>query len=199
MAQDIDMRRVIIDRDRLPAQWPTHRHAPEFWEQLGRTVATYGFLEEVLGKAIFALTATRHFKTEDEALTAYERWLPTLEKALTDTLKPLADTFGKVARENPDCTTENIDEIVTAIKKASETRNVICHGSWRPPDTAGRSQPFFVNRKKEIFDTSVDIAYLCQLQKHVAELAASVIDTITHMGYQFPGGGGPGRPIWNGT
>ena len=36
--------------------------SPQFWEQLGRTVATYGFLEEVLGKAIFAFTATRNYE-----------------------------------------------------------------------------------------------------------------------------------------
>ena len=95
MAENKGDRRAIIDRDNLPANWPTHRHAPEFWEQLGRTVATYGFLEEVLGKAIFAFTATRRFGTEAELQDAYALWLPTLERALTDTLKPLADAYGR--------------------------------------------------------------------------------------------------------
>lgn len=49
----------VVDIDKLPANFPTHRHDPAFWEALGRTVATFGFLEEVLGKAIFAFTATR--------------------------------------------------------------------------------------------------------------------------------------------
>ncbi len=53
-------KRLIVDRDKLPPLFPTHRHSPQIWEQLGRTVATYGFLEEVLGKAIFAFTATRN-------------------------------------------------------------------------------------------------------------------------------------------
>ena len=39
-----------------------------FWETLGRTIATFGFLEEVLGKAIFAFAATtRHQESEIDA------------------------------------------------------------------------------------------------------------------------------------
>jgi hypothetical protein len=36
-----------------------------FWEALGRTIATFGFLEEVLGKAIFAFTATTQYQESD--------------------------------------------------------------------------------------------------------------------------------------
>jgi len=197
MTEDKAVNRVIIDRDSLPAKWPTHRHAPEFWEQLGRTVATYGFLEEVLGKAIFAFTATRRFGTGAEAQEAYALWLPTLERALKDTLKPLADAYGRAVRANAESTTENIEELISAIKEASEIRNVICHGSWRAPDPKGRSLPLFVNKLNEIFDTPLDIAYLHQVQSHIAELAATVIDTVTHMGFQFPGGAGPGKRIWD--
>lgn len=196
MVEAENVNRTIIDRESLPPKWPTHRHSPEFWEQLGRTVATYGFLEEVLGKAIFAFTATRQFETAAEAQEAYAAWLPTLERALTDTLKPLADAYCKAVRDNAKSTTENIDELVSAIKEASEIRNVICHGSWRTPDREGRSLPLFVNKRKAIFGTPIDVAYLHQVQSHVAELAATVIDTVTHMGFQFPGGAGPGKRVW---
>ena len=54
--------------------------------------------------------------------------------------------------------------------------------------------PLFVNRQQQVFDTAIDIAYLKQAQAHVAELACNVIDTVTHMGWQFPGGAGPGKP-----
>lgn len=196
MAEDGEVNRSIIDRDSLPAKWPTNRHAPEFWEQLGRTVATYGFLEEVLGKAIFAYTATRRYSPED-AEAAYAAWLPTLERALTDQLWNLAEAYGKAARDNPDNTTEGTDELVDMIKEAVKIRNVLCHGSWRTPDAQGRSVPLFVNKQKEIFETPIDIAFLHQVQCHVAELACTVFDTVTHMGHQFPGGAGPGKPIWN--
>lgn len=190
-----ETKRSIIDRTRLPPLFPTHRHSPEFWEHLGRAVAAYGFLEEVLGRAIFAFTATRNYGP-DEVETAYEAWLAQLERALTDQLWKLAESYGKAAHENPATTTVNVDELVEDIKKATVIRNVLCHGSWPAPDASGASIPRFVNRQKQVFNTAIDVAYLQKIQVHVAELAVRVIDTVTHMGWQFPGGGGPGVPIW---
>lgn len=51
--------RALIDREKLDDDYPTQLHSPEFWEHLGRAVATFGFLEEVLKRATLALTATR--------------------------------------------------------------------------------------------------------------------------------------------
>jgi len=188
--------RAIIDRDSLPPMFPTHRNTPQFWEQLGRTIATYGFLEEVLGKAIFAFTATRRYSPE-EIDVAYQAWLPQLERALTDQLWNLAESYNKATKDNSETTTENVAELVEDIKKATVLRNVLCHGSWRVPDANGASVPMFVNRQKEVFTSPINVAYLQQVQTHVAELACSVIDTVTHMGWQFPGGAGPGKPIMN--
>lgn len=192
------MNRSVIDRANLPPLFPTHRHSPQFWEQLGRTVATYGFLEEVLGKAIFAFTATRNYGP-DEIDAAYQAWLPQLERALTDQLWNLAESYGRAARDNPATTTENIHELVENIKKAAVIRNILCHGSWRTPSANGASVPLFVNRQKQVFDTAIDIPYLEQVQAYVAGLACSVIDTVTHIGWQFPGSAGPGKPIWSGS
>jgi hypothetical protein len=189
-----EVKRSVIDQARLPPQFPTHRHSPQFWESLGRTVATYGFLEEVLGKAIFAFTATRKYGA-DEVDEAYQAWLPKLERALTDQLWNLAESYGAAARENPATTTTNIDELVDDIKKATVIRNVLCHGSWRLPDSNGASLPLFINRQKQKFDTSIDVVYLDRVQAHVVELICNVINKVTHMGWQFPGGAGPGKPI----
>ncbi|MHB0925187.1 MAG: hypothetical protein ACYC1F_01610 [Gallionellaceae bacterium] len=190
------IKRSIIDKNKLPTLFPTHLHSAQFWEHLGRTVATFGFLEEVLGKAIFAFTATRSYSSEEEAEAAYEEWLPKLERALTDQLWNLAESYEKVARENPDLTTENVDELVKDIKAATKIRNVLCHGSWRVPDNNGKSLPLFINKQNEIFETQIDIAFLQQVQLHVAELACAIVNSVTHMGWQFPGGGGPGKTMW---
>lgn len=62
--------RCVVDQSALPENYPTQRHEAYFWECLGRTVATFGFLEEVLTKAIFAFTATTNYP-EDEVEKAY--------------------------------------------------------------------------------------------------------------------------------
>jgi len=191
-----DIRRFKVDCDKLPAQFPTHLHPAAFWEALGRVVATFGFLEEILGKAIFSFTATREYP-ETEIQAAYEKWLPTLQRALSDPLGGLIDSYEKTVSENPKATISDLEEGIDHLRKASIVRNVLCHGSWnRRPDAQGRSLPLFINKRNEIFETPIDLAYLNQVQRHTAELACAVINTVTQMGYQFPGSNGPGNPIW---
>jgi hypothetical protein len=187
---------TVIDTSRLPDRFPTQLHDSALWEWLGRTVATFGFLEETLGKAIFAFTATRPY-SESEIDQAYADWLPKLERALTDSLAGLIDMYGKAVRDHPKRTISNIDELLTDLRSASAIRNVLCHGSWRPPDSNGASIPLFVNRQKEVFDSAIDVAFLAQLQRSAAKLACEVVSTVTHMGWQFPGSNGPGSPIWH--
>ena len=188
--------RSIIDQGALPEKYPTDKHETGFWESLGRAVATFGFLEEVLSKAIFSFTATKPY-SEHEIEQAYAEWLPKLERTLVDPLGNLIDTYGKSVRENPMATIDNLDELINDLRKASKIRNVLCHGSWRLPDSCGASIPFFVNRQKEIFETAIDRSFINQVQRHAASLACEVINTVTHMGWQFPGSNGPGKTVWN--
>jgi hypothetical protein len=184
----------IVDCDALPDRFPTHKHDPAFWEALGRAVATFGFLEDALTKAIFAVTATTHYR-EEEIGEAYRVWLSTLERALVDPLGNLIDVYGKAVRNNSNATVENFNDLIDDLRDASQIRNVICHGSWGLPDSTGATVPFFVNKKKERFSIPIDTSYLDQLQRRTVHLACSVINTVTHMGWQFPGSSGPGEVI----
>lgn len=185
----------IINVDALPKMYPTHQHEPVFWERLGRVVATYGFLEEVLGKAIFAFMATKPY-SEQEAQEVLHSWLPNLEHALYDQLSNLIKSYEKVVRQHPNAAIENLEDLIELLKKAAKIRNAICHCSWRTPNSEGASVPFFVNRQQELFDTAIDAAWLAELQKHVSELTCAVINTVTNMGWQFPGCTGPGWVLW---
>jgi hypothetical protein len=196
-SQSPEYKRYFVDQSQLPAQFPTHRHSSQFWEYLGRAVATFGFLEEVLGKAIFAFTAIRRYDSTEEVEAAYEKWLPQLERALSDQLCNLAKSYGKAVRDNSDSTISNVDELVNDIKEATKIRNVLCHGSWRTPDATGKSLPLFINKNIEKFETPIDVEFLRNVQRHVVELSCAVIDSVTHMGWQFPGGAGPGKAIWH--
>jgi len=126
----------------------------------------------------------------------YAKWLPTLERALSDPLGNLIDVYGKSVRQHPGSTISNLEELLVDLKNAADIRNVLCHGSWRSPNANGASVPFFVNRKMMVFNSEVDVAYLMQVQMHVADLSCAVVNSVTHMGWQFPGGAGPGKPIW---
>lgn len=195
MADELEPKRYVTDHRKLPTHFPTHKHTAEFWEHLGRTVATFGFLEDVMGRAIFAFTATRQVpeaKFEEE----YRKWLPKLEKALSDPLGGLIDSYGKAVRDNSSATIKNLDELLDDLRKASSIRNVLCHGSWRIPDECGRSIPRFVDRKNKVFQTPIDVGFLQQTQRQAVKLTCSVINSVTHMGWQFPGSKSPGNQIW---
>jgi hypothetical protein len=138
MNSEAEDKAFVVDFNKLPPMFPTHRHHPVFWEKLGRVIGTFGFLEEVLGKAIFAFTATTPYnKNEIEA--AFERWLPTLEKALVDPLGGLIDAYGKAVRSNSAATVESLDELLAELRNASGIRNVLCHGSGQPPKRTSES------------------------------------------------------------
>jgi len=184
----------VVNRAGLPALYPTHAHEPVFWEALGRAIATFGFLEEVLLKAIFAITATTPCE-EDKIEAAYQAWVPTLTRSLSDTLGNLIDTYGKVVRNSGNSTIDDLDVLLEDLRKACKIRNAICHGSWSAPDSDGRSIPFYVNKQGVIFDTPVGVSFLVLLRKSTTDLACSVIDAVTQAGWQFPSSSGPGRVI----
>ncbi|WP_212745072.1 hypothetical protein [Hydrogenophaga sp. 2FB] len=189
-----ERKQATINRAALPATFPTQGHPPEFWEQLGRTIAAFGFLEETLGKAIFAFTATTEY-SEDDIDGVLAKWNDQLQHALTDTLIPLVDVYANVVRQHQDSDFANLDELVEDIKKVATIRNALCHGSWRQPDSDGRSQLYFFNKKVERFDSQVDVDWLRKLQANLVDLISAVINSVTVMGWQFPGGAGPGEKI----
>lgn len=195
MENEPEIKGFVVDIKQLPANYPTHRHDAALWEALGRAVATFGFLEEVLGKAIFAFTATRAIPP-DQIETEYKKWLPTLEGALVDPLGGLIDSYGRAARNHQN-TPPSLDDLLKHLREAAVWRNAICHGSWRSPDEQGRSVPFYVDKKRGVFETPIDVATLVQLQQHAVETACTVISTVTQMGLQFPGSSGPGKPIFD--
>lgn len=185
----------VVDLAGLPPEFPTHRHPSKLWEELGRTVATFGFLEEILGKAIFAFSATTEY-SEEAVAAVLESWLGQLEKALTDTLGAKIDVYAKTVKANGKLEMASFDQLIEDLKEASRLRNVLCHGSWQVPNFDGTVRIKFTNRKRLVFDTPVDIAFLKQTRNATAELAVHVINTVTVMGWNFPGSNGPGKTIW---
>jgi hypothetical protein len=89
----------VIALEQMPPGFPTQAHAPAFWEALGRAVGTFGFLEETLGKAIFAWTAMTRI-TEKAPDTACAKWTSKLEHALSDPLRNLIDSYERAVRDH---------------------------------------------------------------------------------------------------
>lgn len=198
MNDSSELRRFYCDPKTLPNNFPTQRHTANFWEYLGRTIASFGFLEEILKRAIFAFRSTRPIFDEEYEKEINE-WLKQMETTLKDPLGPLIQSYKDAVRKNGKSAKINLDfdDLIKKLGEVKDYRNALCHGSWRPPDNQGKSIPFFVNNRKEIFQTPIDVAFLQQIQKAVGELACTVINSVTLMGWQFPGSNGPGSPIFS--
>ena len=188
---------TIFIKEGLPEHFPTMMMPVSFWEQLGRTVATFGFLEEVLAKAIFAFTGTMPIDPE-EAEVEFAKWVEKLERALSDQLNSLINTYERAVRAHPNATITNIEDLTSDLRRVATIRNVLCHGSWHFPNPSGQATPFFVNRKMEKWETPINEAYLKALRESVVGMALGVMNTVTHMGWQFPGASNPGEVIWKG-
>lgn len=120
-----------------------------------------------------------------------------MERALTDALGSLIPAYQKAVEDHGGLNMPDFDILIADLKQAADVRNAICHGALDTPDANGASRLEFVNRKLDVFDTPIDIVFLQQLQKHVAKLIASVINTVTTMGWRFPGSTGPGKRLWH--
>jgi len=113
-----------------------------------------------------------------------------------DPLGNLIDTYGKAVRDHEAATIDYLDDLLSDLRKASTVRNILCHGSWRLPDSTGASVPFFVNRQKMVVESAMDCRFIDQVQRHTAELACVVISSVTQLGWRFPGSAGPGKAMW---
>jgi hypothetical protein len=172
--------------------FPTHRHAPAFWEALGRAVGTFSFLEEVLGRAIFAFTGDMPVVGPGHE-AAVEEWVKgDLYKALSETLHPLAMAFEKAVRAHQGSISPSTRHTIDEVLKLIPLRNALCHGSWGVPDAMGRSVPLFVTKKPDvkkaqIFLEPIDAAYLQQVRIGVADLAQQVMAIVHDAELPFPG------------
>ena len=120
----------------------------------------------------------------------------TLEKALTDQLGGLIIAYEKALAENTRTKGTDYSTLLDELKKAKEIRNALCHGSWDKPDGQGRVFPKFVNRKLLVFETPVDVGFLKQARSALRHLICDILDSVTSVGYQFPGSGSSGEQVW---
>ena len=181
---------VRVERNKLPAEWPTHRGTPAFWEELGRTVAAFGFLEDTLARACFALTATREYADSGEAEAAFPKWRTKLERSLTDTLASLTSKIGE-AFENDDRVPADVgSDIVRRLHKLAVWRNALCHGAWVRFDADGSAWLRYFRRTgdgPEALDRSLSSEEIASIRAGAVDVTICLVDVVAHTGVRFPG------------
>ena len=173
-----------------PELFPTHKHPPEFWEELGRVVATFGCLEYTLFQAYFLFTGNQKYPEEthtiEEMIEKIKEWESEVGEALSDTLWWLIIKFEKAIRDYPNAETDGLEELLAHLKKVVDIRNMFCHAFWSSPDSRGYTNPFYFKRNFEYFDTPVDLTFLKLSRQHTAELIGLVLNALSSNGLELP-------------
>lgn len=115
----------------------------DFAEALGRAVAGFGFLEEVLKHAIHALSLDRLGASPTEA--QIDGWAARMEQIRGDSLGTLIDAFlGACDR----CGGRR--DMRAELQAIRDRRNMLCHASWKPvPQSEGGGwRPAFVTSRE---------------------------------------------------
>ncbi len=193
------MESFIVDKKKLPDNWPTHLLPPAFWEELGRTVATFGFLEDILKRTHFALTATRKYENITEVV--YQKWAKNLELSLTDSLGTLINRIEKAFKNDDRVSREHRIAIVHRLRELSVYRNALCHGAWVSGVEADDSARLRFFRKTKTdspkeFDRLLSLKNLTQIRNETVDITTLFMSTVTSMGVQFPGSTSPGAVLF---
>lgn len=144
----------------------THYTLPaDFAALLGQCVASFGWLEEILKRAIFALDRAR--LADDLTPQELQAWLTRIGTMADDSMGTLIERLDSAMRRHPGL--HDRDAITDALHEVKRHRNHLCHASWRPTDDKGLWHPAFVNTRGEPFDHALG----------VDDLAAILRDTVT--------------------
>ena len=127
------MRRYLpIDRNNFPADWPVNQDAPVFWQELGKTVAAFGYLEHILAKTCYSLLATaeRADNLLDENDEALSRWYQRVLRSQTDSMHGLTRELDRVLDEDSRIPHTLREDLVERLEALRPWRNALCHGAW---------------------------------------------------------------------
>ena len=128
------LRRCLpIDRNALPPDWPVNQGPAVFWQELGKTVAAFGYLEHILASTCHALLATGEravalLETNDDA--AMRQWTKRLLRSKTDTMHLLTRELDRVLDEAGLVPHAVREELVARLDELRPWRNALCHGAW---------------------------------------------------------------------
>lgn len=188
----------MIDRDCLPKDWPTNPGETAFWEELGRTVATFTFLEDILARAHLALTATRKYEDSEQAEAAYSHWVKELKQSLTDSLNALTDKIERAFNSDDRVAPDIGAGIVARLRELRVWRNALCHGAWENFGADGSAHlRHFRNSPDgpEQLEGRLTLDTVSRIRAETTELAVDIVDVVTAAGVRLPGSALPGFDV----
>ncbi|WP_142662288.1 hypothetical protein [Paracoccus laeviglucosivorans] len=159
----------------------THYDLPtDFAAMLGQCVASFGWLEEILKRAIFALDRAR--LADDLTPQELQVWLLRMGTIADDSMGTLIERLDSSIRRHPGL--GDRDAITDQLHMVKRHRNHLCHASWRPTADKELWHPAFVNTRGEPFDHALSIGDLQAILRETVEIGQRVIGVMRATGIQ---------------
>ena len=133
-------RSLPIDRANFPADWPVNQGPAFFWQELGKTIAAFGYLERILASTCYALLASPErarvfLDAHDEEATS--RWVRRILRSQVDPMHGLTSELDRVLREAGRVPHTVREDLVSELSELRPWRNALCHGAWLSIDEDG--------------------------------------------------------------
>ena len=176
-----------LDRSIMHPDWPLSPDNPEFWEELGKAVAAFGYLENVLVSACYSLTAPpadpRNMQAEQ--FPAHQQWYREVEAFRADSLHVLAGRFDKLLKKDGRVPHTVRNELRKQLDELRHWRNALCHGAWFGFSGAGAgilSHYYMKNEQVTRFPPTVALKDLAELRARVVDATIRVEETASVAG-----------------
>lgn len=196
------LRRCLpIDRDALPPDWPVNQGPAVFWQELGKTVAAFGYLEHILASTCNALLATGEraaqlLEADDHA--ALSEWWKRLLSVDTDSLNRLTRELDRVLDESGLVPRAVREDLVACLNELRPWRNALCHGAWLSVDEDGSARLEHVYKYEGLptgFERNVDVKRLSDILARTVEVTIRIAEAASVAGPAYTHMGGSGYAL----
>ena len=189
-----------IDRARLPEHWPTNRAPGEFWETLGRTVATFSHLEDMMVRAWFGLTSTHGFEDMEQAGAAFPNWERDLKSSLTDSLHLLARKLERAFKDDDRIPDDFANAFLARLSEIRIWRNALLHGAWQEFREDGSVELRHFKRGNEgpeRLENRLSVEVLSSIRGETVDLMIDLVEILNMADIHFPGTAWSGADVTN--
>jgi len=177
-----------LERGHLHPDWPLSRDNPAFWEELGKTVAMFGDLEDTLTSACYGLTRPPAHPNDlrPEQVPAYLAWYARVEASRTDAMGVATDRFFELLRNDGRVPHAVRDKLRTQLDELRRWRNALCHGAWHGFSGAGAGvlSHYYMEDKRVVrFPSMVALNDLADLRIRIVDTIVRVTEAASVAGY----------------
>ena len=194
------LRRCLpIDRNALPPDWPVNQGPTAFWQELGKTVAAFGYLEHILASTCYALLGTGERAAallEADDHEALSEWYKRLLASRTDSLYRLTRELDRILTEDGLIPHAVREDLVARLDELRPWRNALCHGAWLSVDEDGSARLEHVFRYEGLpagFEhRNVDVKRLSDVRARTVDVTIRIAEAASVAGpaYTYIGGAG---------